>query len=150
MPAFAVVNEAAAGTNKVLLLIRSANASRARIYDVILGSRSAPSELAGQFDLVRTTDLGTGGADLSENALDPLDDGSNGNFGVGAPFSVEPTVTVNSALVSFGIRQRSTVRWFALHGRELVVPKTLNAGIAVRSIAHGGAPNVNVTMIWRD
>jgi len=149
-PRLAATHRTPAGTNLTLLEIISSGAvfpQRLWVYDIVLGSDDAPASLAGQFDVIRGTVSGTGTV-VPPRLLDPASPGASSNA-KGGTFTGQ-TKTANSALLSMGLAQRQTLRWVARPGRELVVPATTDAWIGVESIAHGGVPNVNCSIMWSE
>lgn len=125
----------AVGTAKALInLFRSAATptSRAKIYEILLGSVATPADAATKFRVLRTTAVGTENDGFTPVNLDPAGPASASDFGRGA-FSVEPTKTANSELLLLSMNQRATVRWVAAPGKELLLPATQNNGACVES-----------------
>jgi len=127
----------AIGTAKAILnLFRAAATptSRAKIYDLVVGSVATPADAATKFSINRTTAVGTEAAGFTPVNLDPDGPASASDFGVGA-FSAEPTKTANAELLVFSMNQRATFRWVAAPGSELVLPATQNYGACLQSVS---------------
>jgi hypothetical protein len=127
----------AVGTAKGLLNLISAATVRPRIYDILLGCKATPADLATQFTVIRTTAVGTENDGFTPTNLDPDGPASLCDFGRGA-FSIEPTKTANSELLALSMNQRASVRWVAAPGSELIAPATANNGLCLQSAASTG------------
>lgn len=148
MAHFSASHQTAAGATLVLLNLTGAATIRANIYQWTIGSDATPADLAGEFNLMRTTTAGAGGTSLGENAGDPLVIAAVA-AATGGTFTSVPTVTANSDLEQVGLNQRATYSWTCAYpGRELITAATAANGIAVYCRNHGGTPNVNTTLKW--
>jgi len=130
----------AIGTDKAILnLFRAAASptSRAKLYDLLIGCKTTPADLASQFCLQRTSAVGTEGSGFTPVPLDPDGPASASDFGVGV-FSAEPTKTANKELLAISMNQRASVRWVAAPGGELIIPATQNNGICLNSALSTG------------
>lgn len=147
MGRYATETQTAAGTNLTILMLIGAAAVRPKWYDFILGSDATPADVATEFSIARTTAAGTGGTGLTEEPLDPLTVAASAT-GIGGTFSGEPTY--GNRLMNVALNQRATFRWVAAPEGELVTTATAANGIACRSIASGGTPNVNMSVFWSE
>lgn len=116
---------------------------RLKIYDFMMGSEAAPADNTNLWTLDRiTTGAPTGGTAVTPAALDPADP-------VSLFDAVEGTITVNPTIgaraLSIPVNQRSTFRWVAAPGSEIVTPATDNNGIAIQTPVAVG--NVAVTAL---
>lgn len=133
--------QAIASTYKTLLnLSSSATVRRIRIHEFVFGTVGTPADNAMQFDVSRTTTIGTGTAGVI-TPIDPADAAALSVSTINT--TVEPTVTANSSLWMAGFNQRATHRWVAYPGQELVVPATSAAGIAFRALSPGYTGNAS-------
>lgn len=124
------------GTSLTVLGITSTTAIRPRIYDIVVGCGATPADTATKFAMIRNTAAGTVGTSFTPIALDPSDPAAT--FTSGYDHSAEPTYTSNAYLLTFSMNQRSTFRWVAAPGSELVAPATAANGIGLRSLASTG------------
>jgi hypothetical protein len=156
MPDYSASNELA-GTKQAIasayksllgLSVSSAVAlRRPRIFDIIFGVEGTPSDQAIVWDASRTTTVGTGSA-ATPNPLDPSDPAAL--TVVTANLTVEPTVTANTSLVPAAVNQRATIRWVPTPGKELVIPATNLAGIALRAKSSGYTGFANVMAMFNE
>lgn len=139
----------AAGTNVTILeVLAVGTTTRARIYDMIVGSDATPADIATKFRVIRGTVSGTPTTTFVPTALDPADPASLMSSKVGT-FSGQ-TKTANSQLAEFALNQRATFRWVAVPDSELVIPATADNWLGLESIASGGTPNTNCTFLWQE
>jgi hypothetical protein len=148
MPArFSATHEAAAASNLTLIQLQyGALGRRVRLYELEIGSDSAPAEFSGQFDVIRGTVVGTG-TSISPRALDPSDNLAEYSLVQGATITGH-TKTADSSLLSIGLHQRQTFRWLSHIRRAIIVPGTVGHWVGIECIAHGGTPNINTTIHW--
>jgi len=156
MPDYSVSNELAgtkqaiSTTHKTLLGISASSTTalrRPRIFDIIFGVEGTPSDQAIVWDASRTTTLGTG-TGATPVALDPADPAALTI--ATANLTVEPTVTAASNLLPAAVNQRATIRWVPTPGKELVIPATNLAGIALRAKSSGYTGFANVTAMFNE
>lgn len=141
--------QTAAGTNLTIAEVLAVGATtRARIYDIIIGSDATPADVATEFNLIRGTVSGTPTTTVTPRALDPGDPASLMSLKVGT-FSGQ-TKTANSSLMNIALNQRATFRWVAVPDGELVIPATTDNWIGLESIGSGGTPNINVSFAWQE
>lgn len=132
MPNYVVIEEdvtADPDPQTLLNLFSVAGAGRGYIYDILISSGDTPSDSANNFDLKRTTVVGTELAGFTPNRLDP--DTVVSTFDAGASHTTEPTETANSELMAFSLNKRATFRWVAAPDGELIIPATTANGISV-------------------
>lgn len=128
-------------------LIGSASV-RAKIYDLVLGSRAAVNDYACGYSLRRTTTAGTGGTAWTPVPLDPLSSAVVSTFRYAD--TGEPTYTGSSTLLEFDVNQRATFRWVAAPGSELVTVATASNGIGLLAVSPTNAFAVEVTILWSE
>lgn len=130
-------------TYKTLLNLSAANATalrRIRLHEFVFGTVGTPADNVMQFDVSRTSAIGTGVAGVVE----PLDPADSAFLGVSTiNHTVEPTVTANKSVWMTGMNQRATHRWVAFPGSEIVIPATNAAGLALRALSPGYTGNAN-------
>lgn len=148
MASYSVNHQTAAGTTLVLLNLTGSAAIRPAVYQYTIGCDATPADLAGEFNLMRTTTAGAGGTALNRNTTDPLTVAATATAN-GGTFTSAPTVTANSDLLQVGLNQRATFSWTCAYpGRELIAAASANNGIASYCRNHGGTPNMNMTLSW--
>lgn len=151
MPAFSTNHQTAAGTDLGLINLTGSAAIRVAIFEIILSSDASPADLAGEFALNLTTDVGVGGTTLPENALEPISSSTPAAIAaaVGGTFGTQPADTANSERLQFALNQKSTFRWAALADKYRICSIAASGnGLMLRSVAHGGTPNMNCTIMW--
>ena len=65
----------------------------------------------------------------------------------GEAHSGEPTYTANAIMLQFMTNQRATFSWYAVPGREIVLPVTASNGVGLQVITVGGSA-VNTGSCW--
>jgi hypothetical protein len=109
----------------------SSSPKRNKIYDILCGQDGTPVDVSVTWDLSRmTADDGTK-TNVTPSALDPADAAaltlSRANF------SAEGTITSTSSVLAIPINCRTSFRWVAAPGGELVAPATASNGFALRA-----------------
>lgn len=121
-----------------------AAAARFRIIDIVLGSAASPNDGTFNFLLLRTTTAAGTSTASNPVAADPADAAPSTTGGV--TFTVNPTLSTQ--IMQLALNQRSTVRWFAAPGEELVNPATANTGIGFQPAAPSPtASNIGATIV---
>ena len=152
MAAYALTNQnagtpqAMSTSFKTLLNLSASNAvqlSRAEINEFIMGVDGTPADQAMSWNVSRTSAIGTG-TSSTPVALDPAD-GATLMVGT-VNHTGEPTVTGASGLLDIALNQRTTHRWLAQPGQELIVPSTNLAGICLRAKSPGYTGVVTATL----
>lgn len=145
MPAMYVVGRAAAGTNLTIALVASIASARPSLHQLIIGSDSAPADIATKFQLLRHTAAATGGTALVTKPADP---GGTTGLCTGLQGTMtEPTYETNGEL-EISLNQRATYTWNANPGREIKAILGTANGLGLRSISSGATPNINTTLSW--
>lgn len=131
-----------------IMEMRSATTIRPKVYDLVVGSDATPADNAAEYNLQRTTTVGSGGTALTPQALDPGDPAS---LAAGREAdSVEPAYTANAIMLQWAQNQRATFRWVAAPGGEIVLPAAAN-GLGLLSVTvAGSAVNTNATMHFEE
>ena len=146
---FGLSGSVAVGTNKALWNLISATTVRPRVYDIVVGCVATPADLGTNFQVVRTTAVGTEGSGFTPTALDPGSPASLCDIAQGV-FTAEPTKTASSSILSFSMNQRATFRWVAAPGGELVAPKSANNGLCLESLSSGGTTAHESMVHWNE
>jgi hypothetical protein len=138
-------------SNNTLLsagLACGATLRRGRVFDIVLGSAASPNDGTFNVNLIRTsTGAGTSTA-VTPTALDP-GDATAATATAGTTFTVNPTLGVIA--LNLGFNQRSTMRWFAAPGEELVYAATQYAGLGVQPASPSPtASNIAHTIAFRE
>lgn len=109
-------------------LVGGSTARRTKTIDLVCGVDGTPGDTAVRYQFQRCTAAGTNTA-VTIVALDPADSASLST--AGQNHTVEPTYTASTIFLQLVFNQRSTVRWFAAPGEEIVTPATTAAGYGV-------------------
>ena len=147
MRRYSATHETAAGTTLTILEIVAATTTRGRIYDLIISSDATPADVATEYNIIRGTVSGTG-TGVTVNALDGGDPAGL-LTAKGGTFTGQ-TKTANTDLLEIALNQRATFRWVAAPDSEIVVPATSDNWVGLESIASGGTPNTNATILWQE
>lgn len=145
MPAMYVVGRAAAGTALSIVVVTGIASARPSIHQLIIGSDSAPADIATKFQLLRHTAAAAGGTALVTKPADP--GGTSGLCTALQGTMTEPTYEANGEL-EISLNQRATYTWNANPGREIKSAVGTANGIGLRSISSGATPNINATIAW--
>ena len=144
---YAIEGQTAAGTAlTILALVSPGTTRRAWINYLAISSDATPADVTTEFNVIRGSVSGTG-TSVTPRPLDPAE--------AAAVFTAErgtftgQTKTSNSAMLNVAIHQRSTFQWYA-RSSGIVVPATSDAWVGIESIASGGTPNTNATIIFSE
>lgn len=148
MKVYSGIGAAPAGTDLTILTLISAATIRPALFEIIVGSVTAPADQATLLSIMRFTAVGTEGSGFTPTT-NPENPAALSDSGVGV-FSVEPTYTASSDLLHIPINQRNTFRWVAQEGRELVAPATAVNGLGLRSKSSTATPTINATLRWQE
>ena len=104
----------------------AASPKRIKVYDIIWGYPGTPADASAELEIQRATTSGTATA-VVPVALDPADPAA----GTVAEenHTVQGTITANTFLGRFAMNQRTTFRWVAREGKEMVIPAVNNNGL---------------------
>lgn len=145
----AVSDIVAGGDPQTLVNIFSvAGVSRGKTGNIILSSGATPDDQVNNFDVIRTTGVGTEGGGQTPVPLDP--DTKPSAFDAGYGHSVEPTETANSEMLALSLNQRATISWLANPGCEIIMPATTNNGISVVRRSGTAAYVLDCTVIFEE
>jgi hypothetical protein len=117
-------------------------AVRPKLYDLMLGSPSTPSDQAASWVLRRSTTASTGGTAVTPAPIDPGDPVSITTAMI-APSMSAPTLTAGATLLQWAQNLRATFRWVAAPGKEIVAPATAANGLTLLNSVLTGAFNVS-------
>ncbi len=149
MARYGAAHQTAAGSTLVLLNLTGATTVRPMLDSITIGSDATPADLAGEFAVMRSTTAGAGGSALNENPRDPLTVAAT-SAATGGTYTAAPTITANSHQKMIGLNQRATYEWNANPGDEIIAAATAANGLAIYSVNHGGTPNINVGIAWKE
>ena len=139
--------QAVASPTDTVLGLTSTSAIRPAVYDVIFGSNATPADNALNWLIERYTADGTPVA-VTPQALDPGDPGATATGGEN--HAAEPTYTANSVLLSISANQRSTQRWVASPGGEIICPATASNGVGVEPVHASFTGEVQCTIHFEE
>lgn len=146
---FSNATNTVSATNPLAGLSALGATTRARIYDLVLGSDATPADAATKLALQRMTTSGLGTTTVVPPPLDPADPASLMQW-FSAWASTQPTITAVTTLLQVAMNQRATFRWVAVPDSELVVPATLANGIAIMSVVASATANYAFTAMWQE
>lgn len=141
-----VSHQTPAGTNLTIIHLQSTAAARAEVNHILLGSDATPANLAGEFTLAATTATLAGGTALTE--VDVAQIATPVVAAVGGTVTTEPTY--GNIFLMVPLNQQATFQWWANPNFEPKALASTTAGVGLRSIAHGGVPNINLTLMWAE
>lgn len=127
--------QALATTYKTLAALyasSSVSLRRFKIYEFEIGTNALPADDVLEWDLSAQTAAGTATA-FTPNKMDQADGGAVTVVGVNA--TGEGTITANSSRFYMGMNQRTSYRWIAREGCEIVAPAVNLSGFALRAQA---------------
>ncbi len=108
--------------------IISAITIRPKLYDVVMGSSSAPADHSGRFNITRCSTTGTPGSSPTPAPIDPADPAALTTNGLAVFTSTPPTL--GNVMLQWALNQKNTMRWQAREGKEIVAPATASNGLA--------------------
>ena len=147
--AYAASGPSESGTaDKTAVTIIAATTVRPAIFDAILGSVTAPADVAILAFLARFTAAGTAASNPVPEPLDAAEAAALATAGI--THSAEPTYTANKMLVRFAFNQRNTVRWVAAPGCELRAPATAANGIGAKISTAGSAVILQASLMFAE
>ena len=130
-----------------MFVITGAAAGRLKVYQHIVGSDATPADVAAKMAFQRTSARGTQSTTVAPNPLDPADP-ATARAVYDTAWSGNPTITALSTLLQYAMVGRSSLIWTAAPGKELVVPATAGAGLALVSVVATTAQNFAWTTFW--
>lgn len=136
----------ASPTDSVLGLTSTA-AIRPAVYDVVFGSSATPADNALNWLMERYTAAGSATA-VTPQALDPGDPAATAT--AGEAHASEPTYTADSVLLNISANQRSTQRWVASPGGEIICPATANNGVGLEPVHPSFTGSVEAMMHFEE
>lgn len=146
MGRYAASHQTPAGTNLTIINVEGAAAARPKLNHFMLGSDATPANLAGEFNLSATTAAGAAGTTVTPTKLDP----TFPTVACTARGGTMTEPTFGGIFLMVPLNQQATMQWWANPGFEPTVAVGTANGIAMRSIGHGGTPNMNLTMQWEE
>ena len=146
MGRYTTTHQTPAGTNLTIIHLGGAAAARPTLQHVILGSDATPANLAGEFIVAATTVAPTGGTGLTERAIDP----AMATAAITALGGTMTEATYGDNFLMIPLNQQATFQWWANPGYEPRTAVGTANGIGLRSVGHGGTPNMNATMMWEE
>ena len=139
--------QAVAAPTDTCLGLTSTTAIRPSIYDVIFGSNATPADNALQWLLQRYTAAGTATA-VTPQPLSAGDPAATAT--AGEDHTAEPTYAENAILLNISANQRSTQRWVASPGGEIVLPATAANGAGLQPVHASFTGEVQATIHYEE
>lgn len=146
--AYSVTHQTAAGADLGIIAIGSDGTVQVKMYDLMIGSDATPADLAGEFMVSDCTTVGAGGTALTPRLLNFQTVAASSTASGGTYGTTEPANGTDILMIA--LNQRATFRWVAAPGSELVGPATSGDGFFLSSVAHGGTPNINATILFME
>jgi len=137
----------AVGTDLPIINVAGGTSIREKLFEWLISFSTAPADVATLFKIARTTDAGTGGTALTAAKHDPLTVAATGAPKSGT-YTTAPTDEGQGQ--RFSINQRSSQRWTAREGKELISAAAANNGIMLNSQSSGGTPTCEATLNWEE
>lgn len=131
-----------------LVSLKGGTGVRAKVYDLLIGAKLDGAN-AAIYTLRRTDAPGTG-TTLTPVAYDPGDPTTPEVTAIEPTFSVEPTYGTLRPLFGIALNQRATFRWYAVEGREIILPLVTDNGVGLFVSATQTTFRVNVTLAWTE
>jgi hypothetical protein len=122
--------------------------SRGKIGNIILSSGAPLDDQAANFEVMRTTGIGTEGGGKVPTKNDP--DTQDSSFDSGYGHSVEPTETADSEMLALALNQRASISWMAQPGAEFIMPATTNNGISIVRRSSTGVYVIDCTVMFEE
>ena len=139
--------QAVASATDTCLGLTSTTAIRPAVYDIIFGSNATPADNALNWLVQRYTAAGTATAVTPQ----PLDSGDPAaTAAAGENHTAEPTYTANAILLNISANQRSTQRWVASPGGELILPASAANGVGVQPVHASFTGEVQCTLHYEE
>lgn len=121
-------NKGAASVQSTAILVAAASSPRRiRVNAYTIGCGATPGDNSFTHIVQRCTTAGTGSA-LTPNANDAADSIAASAVAKDTT-TVDPTLTASAFLGWDALNQRTTFRWVAVPGKEIVCPATASNGI---------------------
>jgi hypothetical protein len=139
--------QAVASPTDTVLGLTSASTIRPAVYDIIFGSSATPADNALNWLLQRYTAAGTATA-VTPQALDSADPAALAS--AGEDHTAEPTFTANAVLLNVSANQRSTQRWVAAPGGEILLPATAANGVGLQPVHSSFTGSVEATIHYEE
>jgi hypothetical protein len=127
--------------------LTSTSAIRPAVYDFFFGSNATPADNALNWLMERYTAAGTATA-VTPQALDSGDPAATAT--AGENHTAEPTYTSNAVMLNISANQRSTQRWVASPGGEIICPATAANGVGVEPVHASFTGEVQCTIHYEE
>jgi hypothetical protein len=135
-------------TSTPIMTLTGATTIRVKLYEIEPGSDAVPADNAGTFLIQRHSTAITGGTAATASPLDAADPATLAVYMYGASIGAP---TLGAKLFQFTHNQRTTFRWQAIPGKELVIPATSNAGLScLPSVVGSSAVNYAGTWFYEE
>ncbi len=151
MPSYSVAipDIVAGGDPQPLINIFSvAGVSRGKVDNIIVSSGAPLDDQAANYEVKRTTAIGTEGGGQIPVPLDP--DTQPSSFDAGYGHTANPTETADTELLAFSVNQRATYEWLANPGKELVMPAATNNGLVLIRRSSTGVYAIDATILFEE
>lgn len=147
MPAYGVVGPSGSGVAPLTAVEvrQGATISTARIYEIICGLASAPSDNYLTWVVQKTTTAGT----ATSRTPEPLDVDDRAALVTGSiTHTAEPTYG-GTPFLEISMHFRTTFRWVARHGGEILVKRAATNGVGVKKTVQGTTGAIlDTTIHW--
>ena len=128
--------------------------SRAKIFDLLVGTNGTPGDTALMWSVQRatagSTTAFTGYASSVNTALDQADATTKMSVVVNSCQETGYTYTATNVPWYVGVNQRASYRWVAAPGSEIVLPATSSAGAGLRVKSPTYTGTGTATTFWSE
>lgn len=140
-------NQNLAATAITCLTLEATAATRAWCYDMVFSNEGTPADLSSLWTVQRSTVDGVGTA-VTPSVLDL--DGAAAVCTCIENQTTEPTYTANQQLYEFSLNHRTTYRWVAAPGGEIILPADAGAGFGIFSLHASATTLFRATIMWTE
>ncbi len=123
----------------------TATTVRPRIYRIELAYAGTPEDTYSLLRVNRSTADGTG-TSFTPVSLDPGGVAAKATFK--SDYTAEPTYTANAYLLKIVMNSRSTYRWTAEEGGEIIVPATAANGVGLQTVTTTATIDAHAYFHW--
>lgn len=128
--------------------------SRAKVYDILVGTNGTPADNAMMFCMQRATAGSTptfaGMASSVNQSLDQADAVSAMAIWSNSSIETAYTYTATNMPWYVGVNQRASYRWVAAPGSEIVCPATSSAGLGLRVRSPAYTGTATGALMWSE
>lgn len=137
----------AVGSDLPIVNVTGGASNRLYLKYLLASFRGSPADVATDFMVERTTDVGSGGSALTETKTDPL---THAIVGAAVAGTFDTSPTDSDELLGFALNQRSIKEFYFPDGEEPCSVAASGNGIMLNSESSGGTPTCRFTIKWKE